>query len=1111
VNHSYRLGGVKPVLTGYLNEGSGTGYYIYKDPTRKLASRYDYVSSDATTGEKIYRLSAIADRNGNTLTLTYDASGRLSKLTDTSMRETAFSYDSNNHVSAVQVLNGKTLTFEYDAKGNMTRNVDLVGNVIAYGYDSNNVLYSMTADGKTTRFAYFVDASNNLHVSTVTDAMGNVTRYEGVATGGTRVIEPGGGVRLYTQTNGLTTSVTNALNQTASTTFNAQSLPASSTDAVGRITRYEYDSVGNITKVTDPAGKIATLVYDADSNLVSTTDPLGSKYSFVYDVKSNLTGMTSPLGRTTSFTVDAKGLVSKMTRADGSFTMATYDSHGNLIAGTTPLGKVYRNSFDAFGLERSSATDPRGNTTSFSYDGNRLATSVTHPDGTTSRTSYACNARTSYTDSAGNTSTYERDALLHATKVTDPLGRISRFAYNGDELLTTATDPLGTVTQLGYDNARRLTSITNPLGKTILFGRNADGSPSTITSETGQVTKFAYDSRGLLASVTDPLGKITSARSYDDLGRVSNVTNASGKTLSISYDQDGRVVGKSYDGASVATYSWNSLGQLASVSDASGVKIFTRNAGGQVVTLGYPGGQSLSISYDDAGNPSSLTYPGGLVVTYTYDSRNRTSAASFAGNSLTLAYNSTGRLVSETRSNGVISAFSYDAAGQLVGLSHKKGTSVIADLTYTRNAAGLITGEAGNLPLTGAVTNATETGTYNAADGVLTWNGSNYTNDADGNLTGVSGVKTFSAIYDNENRPTSVTAAGTTTTYQYDGLGNRVQAQSAGATRNFHHDPWGRLLFETSASGAVTANYIYAGGRLVASGTSAGGYYFYHQDKTGNTLALTNSAGTVAAAYAYSPYGAVLNKSGSATTPFTYVGAYGVMSEGNDLYFMKNRYYDAGTGRFIQRDPIGFAGGPANLYEYVGGNPVDRVDPLGLAPTDEQLGYEHEPNPRGLDGGVFPEECHKNMPSSNPVEHISEDKMDEHVEAMIWKWTILQWKDKSTNFWDIGWLTDDQEFHDKRNNDRFEFRGRVLIGSDLNYYFTGYLYGLTNRSTAGFTWFTIGHKAFSYGVLPTKNNFWAVSEGWKDGRARPGGSEVIKVPTDIIRGTLGGAQRLLGY
>jgi RHS repeat-associated protein len=64
---------------------------------------------------------------------------------------------------------------------------------------------------------------------------------------------------------------------------------------------------------------------------------------------------------------------------------------------------------------------------------------------------------------------------------------------------------------------------------------------------------------------------------------------------------------------------------------------------------------------------------------------------------------------------------------------------------------------------------------------------------------------------------------------------------------------------------------------------------------------------------------------------FKYVGAYGVMDEGSGIYFMKNRYYNATTGRFIQKDPIGFAGGQTNLFAYAGQNPVNRIDPLGLS------------------------------------------------------------------------------------------------------------------------------------------------------------------------------------
>jgi len=66
--------------------------------------------------------------------------------------------------------------------------------------------------------------------------------------------------------------------------------------------------------------------------------------------------------------------------------------------------------------------------------------------------------------------------------------------------------------------------------------------------------------------------------------------------------------------------------------------------------------------------------------------------------------------------------------------------------------------------------------------------------------------------------------------------------------------------------------------------------------------------------------------------PFKYAGQVGIQAEGNNLYYMRARYYDANLGRFISEDPIGFDGG-LNLYAYVGGNPIMAVDPLGLCPA----------------------------------------------------------------------------------------------------------------------------------------------------------------------------------
>ena len=74
---------------------------------------------------------------------------------------------------------------------------------------------------------------------------------------------------------------------------------------------------------------------------------------------------------------------------------------------------------------------------------------------------------------------------------------------------------------------------------------------------------------------------------------------------------------------------------------------------------------------------------------------------------------------------------------------------------------------------------------------------------------------------------------------------------------------------------------------------------------------MTDTDGKVIAAYAYSPFGAVVNKSGlAADNPFSYVGQFGVMDEGDGLFFMKQRYYDAVTGRdSFRRTPLGLTVG----------------------------------------------------------------------------------------------------------------------------------------------------------------------------------------------------------
>ena len=75
----------------------------------------------------------------------------------------------------------------------------------------------------------------------------------------------------------------------------------------------------------------------------------------------------------------------------------------------------------------------------------------------------------------------------------------------------------------------------------------------------------------------------------------------------------------------------------------------------------------------------------------------------------------------------------------------------------------------------------------------------------------------------------------------------------------------------------------------------------------------------------------------TATTSFqsdkSWIGGLSVNDDTADsgLYLMGHRHYDSSTGRFLSRDPIGFAGG-WNLFEYANNSPVAMVDPRGLDP-----------------------------------------------------------------------------------------------------------------------------------------------------------------------------------
>ncbi len=100
---------------------------------------------------------------------------------------------------------------------------------------------------------------------------------------------------------------------------------------------------------------------------------------------------------------------------------------------------------------------------------------------------------------------------------------------------------------------------------------------------------------------------------------------------------------------------------------------------------------------------------------------------------------------------------------------------------------------------------------------------------------------------------------------------------------------------------------------------------YYHSDHLGSTIALSDTTGTVTDRYSYDVSGLSNHIKGNSSTPFLYVGAYGVQTDPNGLINMRARYYDPHTQRFLTADPSGFSGG-LNWYLYANGNPLMYVD-----------------------------------------------------------------------------------------------------------------------------------------------------------------------------------------
>jgi RHS repeat-associated protein len=174
-----------------------------------------------------------------------------------------------------------------------------------------------------------------------------------------------------------------------------------------------------------------------------------------------------------------------------------------------------------------------------------------------------------------------------------------------------------------------------------------------------------------------------------------------------------------------------------------------------------------------------------------------------------------------------------------------------------------------------------------------------------------------------------VEGPGVVAEYVYGPLGRRLRKTVNGGVKEFRYDGED-LILEMDEKDSVVASYCFGGGiDNTLSITRNDTTLYCIKDGLGSVTALADSVGNVVQEYQYSMFGELVAKTGiGVLNPFLFTAR--EWEEEVELYFYRNRFYDAAVGRFLSEDPLRFAAGDLNLYRYVGNCPSVRTDPKGL-------------------------------------------------------------------------------------------------------------------------------------------------------------------------------------
>jgi len=825
-----------------------------------------------------------------------------------------------------------------------------------------------------TAKTYYQSNSKQLTESTVYDSLGRKIsgtnpkgevseyRYEDANYPGnltTLILHHGGGIetkKTYDYTgayNAWATTITEyytkdgvpATSQTQQTYEFIRGNILTSTDALGHVTSYTYDSQGRLTKVAHPSAQGEAGLYVVEDNIVYDGSYVFAEYNNrvvfkLYTYKTKTVGGGSPetYAQTNTFYDDhGSVLLSQVYDTERSVYLNTtyaYNSYGQMTSAADAYDTQTNYTIDEWGRLQY-VTDAEGNRQVVEYDPyNRTKNVYFLPFGGTAENQYTEEydqwgriiARKGYPDGIANPAiqeTYEYDLTGNLTKVTDARGNSSTFSYDQMNRLVKVINPLGEVVDVAYNRLGNLSQIQQYEG----------GNTFTITK--------LYDERGLLISQQPPLGN-PSTFAYNALGLPVETTDPQGKTATLQYDNSNNLIEKII-GQDKINYYYNPLGGIGTYEVWDGLTPkeslsydYTSTGLTKERTAGT---HTVSFQYDLTGKMTQMTDPFGYAAAFDYDDLYRLETITAGGKTFEYEYYPDGMISAVNYpaldgSGTLRTQFTYDNLNRLTDLQNILNSQVISRYEYTYDNNGNVTQ---------IIENATLTSNYQydalnrlTAIERSTGESVNYQYDTRGNRIQTAGITLDETdfipgefTYNNWEELTSFAIdGGDTYTYQYDAEGLRTYKTGPSSTTKYHYDLSGRVIAESNGAGNVTAQNIW-GHKMLARKIGAA-YYYYLYNGHGDVVQIVNESGAIVNSYNYDEWGNIRTISETVSNPLRYCGEY--FDEESGLYYLRARYYDPLIARFITKDSLeGDISNPLsmNQYTYCYNNPLIYADPSG--------------------------------------------------------------------------------------------------------------------------------------------------------------------------------------